>query len=124
MKIVVGYDGSDSTNAALADMRRAGLTEQAEVMIVSISSDPLLPPPPPYVYELLDKRVNEDVVVAAPPSPKLFKAASTSGPYALAIGVFLILTGIKIVTEKDREGQRNPSRTESSAQGPSQHPTP
>jgi nucleotide-binding universal stress UspA family protein len=67
MKIVVGYDGSDSANAALADMRRAGLTRQAEAMVVSISGEPLLPAPPPSVYELLDKRIDDDVVLTAAP---------------------------------------------------------
>lgn len=61
MKIVIGYDGSDCANRALADLRRAGLPSDTEAMIVSVAEVPL-PPPPPSVYELLEPISGERVV--------------------------------------------------------------
>lgn len=37
MKILIGYDGSASSNAMLDDLRRAGLPEKAEVQVVSVA---------------------------------------------------------------------------------------
>ncbi len=37
MKILIGYDGSESADAALDDLRRAGLPREAEALIVSVS---------------------------------------------------------------------------------------
>lgn len=62
MKILIGYDGSKCADAALIDLQRAGLPEQAEVTILS-ATDVFLPPKadnetnpesfPPYVpYEV------------------------------------------------------------------------
>lgn len=53
MKIIVGYDGSDSAKAALADLPRAGLPKAVEAIVVAIAAEPSLPPPPPSAYELL-----------------------------------------------------------------------
>ena len=36
MKILVGYDGSPSAEAALADLKRAGLPRNAEAMVISV----------------------------------------------------------------------------------------
>jgi len=40
MKILIGYDGSDSADAALDDLQRAGLSDVAEALIVSVAHRP------------------------------------------------------------------------------------
>lgn len=44
MKILIGYDGSESADAALEDLRRAGLPRGAEAVVLSVA-DVFLPPP-------------------------------------------------------------------------------
>ena len=36
MRILIAYDGSDGANAALDDLRRAGLSRTAEALVVSV----------------------------------------------------------------------------------------
>ncbi len=43
MKLLIGYDGSECANAALDDLKRAGLPEFAEVVILCVA-DVFLPP--------------------------------------------------------------------------------
>lgn len=45
MKIVIGYDGSACSDAALDDLKLAGLPEEAEAIVLSIA-EVWLPPPP------------------------------------------------------------------------------
>ncbi len=51
-KILVGYDGSECADAALADLTRAGLSSNAEVQILSVA-EAWLPLPPPSSYEIV-----------------------------------------------------------------------
>jgi nucleotide-binding universal stress UspA family protein len=44
MKILIGYDGSECADAALSDLRRAGLPRQSEAVVLSVA-DVFLPPP-------------------------------------------------------------------------------
>jgi nucleotide-binding universal stress UspA family protein len=44
MKILIGYDGSECADAALEDLRRAGLPERAEAVVLSVA-DVFVPPP-------------------------------------------------------------------------------
>ena len=44
MKILIAYDGSECADAALADLPRAGLPRQAEVIVLSVT-ETWLPPP-------------------------------------------------------------------------------
>ena len=44
MKILIGYDGSECAEAALLDLRRAGLPAEADVLVMSVA-DVFLPPP-------------------------------------------------------------------------------
>ena len=44
MKILIGYDGSECADAALEDLRRAGLPAEAEAFVLSVA-DVMLPPP-------------------------------------------------------------------------------
>jgi nucleotide-binding universal stress UspA family protein len=46
MKILIGYDGSECADAAIGDLRRAGLPAKAEVQILSVA-EVWLPPPDP-----------------------------------------------------------------------------
>ncbi|MCU1289456.1 MAG: Universal stress protein UspA-like nucleotide-binding protein [Acidobacteria bacterium] len=45
MKILIAYDGSNCSEAALDDLQRAGLPDEAEALIVSVA-EAWLPPPP------------------------------------------------------------------------------
>ena len=44
MKILIGYDGSDCANAALEDLKSAGLPQNTEALVMSIA-DVFIPPP-------------------------------------------------------------------------------
>ncbi len=44
MKILIGYDGSECADAALEDLRRAGLPRSAEAIVLTVA-DVFLPPP-------------------------------------------------------------------------------
>lgn len=50
MKILIGYDGSEAADAALADLQHAGLAADSEVLVMSVA-DVFVPPP---VDEVLD----------------------------------------------------------------------
>src|SRR5262249_7104750 len=43
MKIVIGYDGSEHADAALDDLRQAGLPRDAEALIISVAEG-VMPP--------------------------------------------------------------------------------
>ena len=43
MRILIGYDGSESADAALDDLRRAGLPREVEALIVSVG-EVMMPP--------------------------------------------------------------------------------
>lgn len=51
-KVLIAYDGSECANAALDDLRRAGLPEKAQVIVLSIIEHWL---PPPSSLEILEK---------------------------------------------------------------------
>ena len=52
-KILIAYDGSECADAALDDLRRAGLPANADALVVSVIES-WLPPPPPSGYEILE----------------------------------------------------------------------
>lgn len=52
MKILVAYDGSEFADNALNDLPRAGLSREAEVLIVNVSERWL---PPPSGYEIVEE---------------------------------------------------------------------
>ena len=54
MKILIASDGSDCAEAALDDLKRAGLPGEAEVQIISVA-EVWLPPPPPSNDEILER---------------------------------------------------------------------
>jgi nucleotide-binding universal stress UspA family protein len=51
MKILVAYDGSECADAALDDLRRAGLPSDAQIKVLSVVENWL---PPPSVLEILE----------------------------------------------------------------------
>ena len=57
MKILIGYDGSPCADAALDDLRQAGLPAKAEAHILSVA-EVWLPPPPPSSYEIVEQARN------------------------------------------------------------------
>jgi nucleotide-binding universal stress UspA family protein len=54
MKILIAYDGSGCAEAALDDLRRAGLPRYAEALAVSVA-EVWLPPPPPSATEIVEE---------------------------------------------------------------------
>ena len=57
MKILIAYDGSSCADAALEDLRRAGLPREAEAIVLSVAEH-WLPPPPPSSYEILEPHLS------------------------------------------------------------------
>ncbi len=45
MKILIGYDGSRSSDAALDDLQKAGLPDDVEAKVITIAEVWMLPPP-------------------------------------------------------------------------------
>ena len=67
MKILVGYDGSDSADAALNDLQRAGLPDEAEALIVSVADVMMVPATSNYeIFEqaLTSRRVTSSLLLA------------------------------------------------------------
>ena len=63
MKILIAYDGSTCANAALADLKRAGLPPRdVDARVVSVA-EVWMPPPPPSSYELFE--ADHDLYAAA-----------------------------------------------------------
>ena len=61
MRILIAYDGSDCAEAALDDLRRAGLPQRAETLVFGVV-ELWLPPPHPESYLLLPDPNQEPVV--------------------------------------------------------------
>jgi nucleotide-binding universal stress UspA family protein len=53
MKLLIGYDGSTCADAALDDLKYAGLPPKAETIVLCVAE--VSPPPPPSSYELVDR---------------------------------------------------------------------
>jgi nucleotide-binding universal stress UspA family protein len=53
MKVLIAYDGSGCADAALDDLRRAGLPKVVEALVISVA-EVWLPPPPPSSYEIVE----------------------------------------------------------------------
>lgn len=54
MKLLIAYDGSTCADAALDDLRRAGLpAEGVEALVIAVA-EVWLPPPPPSSYEIVE----------------------------------------------------------------------
>jgi nucleotide-binding universal stress UspA family protein len=67
MKILIGHDGSQSADAALLDLQRAGLPHDAEALIVSVADVMMVPSTPAYELAgeaLMSRRVTAGLVLA------------------------------------------------------------
>ncbi len=58
MKILIAYDGSSHADAAIDDLRRAGLPREAEAVVVSVA-DVWVAPVPPSEYEAVQTPLDE-----------------------------------------------------------------
>jgi len=67
MKVLVAYDGSECSDAAIADLERAGLADDTEALVLTVA-DAFLPPPS--MEEVVDAAFPE-VPAAAVPAPDL-----------------------------------------------------
>ena len=63
MRILIGYDGSSVSDAALEDLQWAGLPAQAEAMVLTVA-DVWVPPPPPPSPGQVDRAFAERVAAA------------------------------------------------------------
>jgi nucleotide-binding universal stress UspA family protein len=63
MRILIGYDGSASAEAALSDLRRAGLPREAEAMVVSVAD--VMMAPPPSSYEFVGQALNSRIAASS-----------------------------------------------------------
>ena len=67
MKVLIGYDGSQSADAALADLQRAGLPKETEALIVSVADVMMVPETSAYelaAEALMSRRVAAGLVYA------------------------------------------------------------
>lgn len=53
MRILIAYDGSACAEAALDDLQRAGLPQDVEALVMSVT-ELWLPPPPPSSFEVME----------------------------------------------------------------------
>ena len=70
MKILVAYDGSECADAALDDLRRAGLPSDAQVKVLSVVENWLPPPSALEIIEHID-RDQEYLALARRGRPRL-----------------------------------------------------
>jgi nucleotide-binding universal stress UspA family protein len=78
MKILIGHDGSQSADAALFDLQRAGLPNDAEALIVSVADTILVPATPDYEFAgqaLMSRRVTSGLVYAQRQTERVLKEA-------------------------------------------------
>ena len=78
MRLLIGYDGSESAEAALYDLRRAGLPSEGEALIVSVED--IMMPASPSSYELVEqalvsRRVSSGIMLAQTQSLLAMKEA-------------------------------------------------
>ncbi|HEU0253123.1 MAG TPA: universal stress protein [Pyrinomonadaceae bacterium] len=67
MRILFGYDGSESADAALYDLKRAGLPEEAEALVVSVADVLMVPEttnPEIIEHTLMSRRVAAGIMLA------------------------------------------------------------
>ena len=78
MKILIGHDGSESADTALVDLRRAGLPDEAEALIVSVADVMMLPATPSYELvgeALTSRRVSAGLAHAQRQTARAFNEA-------------------------------------------------
>ncbi|HEU4835963.1 MAG TPA: universal stress protein [Pyrinomonadaceae bacterium] len=78
MKILIGHDGSQSADAALVDLQRAGLPVEAEALIVSVADVMMVPQTPAYELAgeaLMSRRVTAGLVYAQRQTERVLQEA-------------------------------------------------
>ena len=78
MKILIGYDGSQSADAALVDLQRAGLPKEAEALIVSVADVMMVPETSAYALAgdaLMSRRVTSGLLHAQRQTDRTLKEA-------------------------------------------------
>ena len=78
MKVLIGYDGSQSADAALVDLQRGGLPEEAEALIVSVADVMMVPETSAYEFAgeaLMSRRVTSGLLYAQRQTERVLKEA-------------------------------------------------
>ena len=78
MKVLIGYDGSQSADAALVDLQRAGLPKEAEALIVSVADIMMVPETSAYELAgdaLMSRRVSSGLLYAQRQTERVLKEA-------------------------------------------------
>src|ERR1044072_4615832 len=78
MKILIGHDGSQSADAALVDLQRAGLPDEVESLMVSVGDVMIVPETPAYelaAAALTSRRVTSGLVYAQRQTERILKEA-------------------------------------------------
>jgi len=78
MKVLIGYDGSQSADAALVDLQRAGLPKEAEALIVSVADGMMVPETSAYELAgeaLMSRRVTAGLLYAQKQTERVLKEA-------------------------------------------------
>lgn len=78
MKILIGHDGSQSADAALVDLQRAGLPDEAEALVVSVADIMMVPATPAYELAgkaLVSRRVSAGLVYARQQTERVLSEA-------------------------------------------------
>jgi len=83
MKILIGHDGSNSADAALVDLRRAGLPDDAEALVVSVADTMMVVPTS--AYELSAQALMSRVVRNREDAERhLLRAIASASRFAVA----------------------------------------
>jgi len=78
MKILIGHDGSQSADAALVDLQRAGLPIEADALVVSVADVMMVPATPAHELAgeaLMSRRVTAGLVYAQRQTERVLKEA-------------------------------------------------
>ena len=78
MRLLIGYDGSESADAALSDLRFAGLPREAEAVIVTVADTMSMPALSSYELveqALVSRRVASGIIVAQTRASQALKEA-------------------------------------------------
>jgi len=75
MRILIGYDGSDCAEAALDNLRQAGLPSKADALVLSVA-EVWLPPPASSANDIVDQA--REAQMLGDREPDYAKASATS----------------------------------------------
>lgn len=87
MRVLIGYDGSESAAAALSDLRRAGLPRDAETLILSVADVVKMPALSSYELveqALVSRRVTSGIILAQTHASQALKEANEFASQAKA----------------------------------------